>query len=93
MLTMYHTILKHTCIARTDVARMALKKLHDMNYELLPHPPYSPDLSPTDHHLFRHLANHTKNKKYETITDLKSDIDGFIAAHRPTRFTVTGSIL
>ena len=30
------------------------KKLAGLKYDILPHPPYSPDLSPTDYHLFRH---------------------------------------
>jgi len=29
--------------------------IHDCGFELLSHPPYSPDLAPSDFHLFRHL--------------------------------------
>ncbi|KAF2349123.1 hypothetical protein FHG87_020122 [Trinorchestia longiramus] len=41
--------------ARAHVARMTVQKLTELGYEALPHPPYSPDLSSTDHHLFKHL--------------------------------------
>ncbi|KAF2344887.1 hypothetical protein FHG87_024357 [Trinorchestia longiramus] len=34
--------------ARPHVARMTVQKLRELGYETLPHPPYSPDLSPTD---------------------------------------------
>jgi transposase len=31
--------------------------LEHFNWELLDHPPYSPDLAPSDYHLFNHLYN------------------------------------
>ncbi|KAF2349194.1 Transposase type 1 [Trinorchestia longiramus] len=34
---------------RPHVARMTVQKLTELGYETLPHPPYSPDLSPTDY--------------------------------------------
>ena len=32
-----------------------LQKLNKLGYEVLPHPPYSPDLLPTNYHFFKHL--------------------------------------
>ena len=32
-----------------------LQKLNELDYKVLPHPPYSPDLLPTDYHFFKHL--------------------------------------
>ena len=29
-----------------------MAKLFDLRYEILPHPPYSPDLAPSDYFLF-----------------------------------------
>ena len=34
-----------------------LQKLNELGYEVLPHPPFSPDLSPTNNHFFKHLDN------------------------------------
>ncbi|XP_052830215.1 histone-lysine N-methyltransferase SETMAR-like [Octopus bimaculoides] len=39
--------------ARPHVTQLALQKLNELSYETLPHPPYSPDLSPTDYHFFK----------------------------------------
>ena len=33
-----------------SIAKIA--KLHELHFELLPHPPYSPDLAPSDYYLF-----------------------------------------
>ena len=35
----------------------ALQKLNKLGYEVLPHPPYSPDLLPSDYCFFKHLNN------------------------------------
>ena len=43
--------------ARPHSSKMILKKIKYMLYEILPHPPYSPDLALTDFHLFKHLQH------------------------------------
>ncbi|KAF2348386.1 hypothetical protein FHG87_020859 [Trinorchestia longiramus] len=48
--------------ARPHVARMTVQKLTELGYETLPHPPYSPDLSPTNYHLFKHLSTFLDGK-------------------------------
>ena len=49
--------------AKPHTARITLQKLRDLNLELLPHPPYSPDLSPTDYYFFQNLDNFLHEKK------------------------------
>ena len=46
---------------------------------MVPHPPYSPDLAPTDYHLFRSLSNHLREKKFDDENDLKMDLVNFFA--------------
>ena len=41
--------------ARLHVAQSTLQKLDEFGYEVLPQPPYSPELLPTDYHFFKHL--------------------------------------
>ncbi|KOC59569.1 Histone-lysine N-methyltransferase SETMAR, partial [Habropoda laboriosa] len=42
---------------RPHVASTIAQKLHQLSIEVLPHPPCSSDLSPTDFHFFRSLDN------------------------------------
>ena len=35
--------------------------------ELLPHPAYSPDLAPSDYHLFRFMAHFLRGRNFENI--------------------------
>ena len=39
------------------ITQPTLQKLNELGYEVLPHLPYLPDLSPTDYHFFKHLNN------------------------------------
>ena len=41
-----------------------LQNLNKLGYEVLPHPPYSSDLSPTDCHFFKHLDNSLQGKRF-----------------------------
>ena len=47
----------HLCITQRT-----FQKLNELDYEVLPHLPHSPDLSPTDYHLFNHLNNFLQGK-------------------------------
>ncbi|GBP90765.1 Mariner Mos1 transposase [Eumeta japonica] len=42
--------------ARPHVAVPVKNYLKTLDWEVLPHPPYSPDIAPSDYHLFRSMA-------------------------------------
>ena len=48
--------------ARPHVTPSMLQKLNELGYKVLPHLPYSPDLSPTNYHFFKHLYNFLQGK-------------------------------
>ena len=51
---------------------MTRQKLEEFGWEVLSHPPYSPDLAPSDYHLFRSLRNHLVKKQFDDQAQLKS---------------------
>jgi hypothetical protein len=57
-------VVFHQGNARPHVSKMMQQKVKELNWEILDHPPYSPDLAPSDYHLFRSLQNHLNNKKF-----------------------------
>ena len=75
--------------ARPHVAKTTLQKLNELGYETLPHPPYSPDLLPTDYHFLRHLENFLRGKCFKNLSDIKNAFSDFIAT-RTQVFYVTG---
>jgi histone-lysine N-methyltransferase SETMAR len=49
---------------------MTQQKIKELNWEILDHPPYSPDLAPSDYHLFSSLQNRLNNKKFERFEEV-----------------------
>ena len=43
--------------SKPHVSKNVSKTIKDLGFEILPHPPYSPDLVPSDYYLFKHLQN------------------------------------
>ena len=41
-----------------------MEKLHKLHFELLPHPPYSPDLASSDYYLFANLKKMLPGKRF-----------------------------
>jgi histone-lysine N-methyltransferase SETMAR len=48
-------IIFHQDNASAHKSILAIEKLRDLYYELLEHPPYSPDLAPSDFYIFPKL--------------------------------------
>ena len=47
------------------IAQPTLQKLSELDYEILPHPSYSLDRLPIDHHFFKHLNNFLQGKCFQ----------------------------
>ena len=74
--------------ARPHTARITQEKIMSFNWEVLPHPPYSPDIAPSDYHLFRSLQHHLSNKIYENDEQLKNNIDLFFSSKSKNFFEI-----
>ena len=71
-----HVILLHDN-ARPHTAKTVKAGLLELGWEILLHPPYSPDLAPSDYHLFRALSNDINNVTFDSEEGLKSWLDNF----------------
>jgi histone-lysine N-methyltransferase SETMAR len=54
--------------------KLRSKKIKELNWEILDHPSYSPDLALSDYHLLRSLQNHLNNKKFERFEEVNDAI-------------------
>ena len=47
-----------------------LATIQELGFEVVPHPPYSPDLAPSDYWLFGPLKQHLRGRRYDTIQEV-----------------------
>lgn len=73
-------IILHHDNARPHTALATRQKIADLSWEILSHPPYSPDLAPSDFHLFLSLQNFLNGKKYKNETDVDQALHKFFAS-------------
>ena len=59
--------------------------IQELEWEVLQHPPYSPDLAPTDYHLFRSLSNQMSGITFTNDEDLKNWLTNYFES-RPGDF-------
>jgi histone-lysine N-methyltransferase SETMAR len=60
----------HTALVAKSAARSC-------GFQLLPHPPYSPDLAPSDFYLFPKLKSELAGRRFETDDDVISAVETF----------------
>jgi transposase len=48
--------------------------LEHFNWELSDHPPYSPDLTPSDYHLFNYLKNWFRSQRFNNNEELMEGV-------------------
>lgn len=60
----------HSCL-------VAQAKLHEIGFELVPQPPYSPDLAPSDYYLFPNLKRWLTGKRFYSNEDLIAETEAY----------------
>jgi [histone H3]-lysine36 N-dimethyltransferase SETMAR len=75
--------------ARPHTARITQQKFQQLGWEVLDHPPYSPDLAPSDYRAFLSLQNWMKGKEFATEAELRKSIQDWVDS-RPAGFWVMG---
>ncbi len=66
--------------AAPHTAKVTKKTLKSLGFRALGHPPYSPDLTPSDFQRFRSLQWFLRDKTLETEEEVKSALDDFFAS-------------
>ena len=74
---------------KSRISKFVTEKIAEFGWELLPNPPYSPDLAPSDYHLFRSLSNYLRGKNFENEEVLKIELQKFFGS-KPQEFYAKG---
>jgi len=60
------------------MAAHTVDTLHDLKFEVLKHPPYSPDLAPSDFHLFGPMKEHMQGHKFADDNEVKEAVQSWL---------------
>ncbi|KAI6653920.1 Histone-lysine N-methyltransferase SETMAR-like [Oopsacas minuta] len=60
--------------ARPHVSSKTMIAIDDLGFECLPHPPYSPDLAPSDYWLFGEMKSPLRGRRFEDFERLEYEI-------------------
>ena len=60
---------------------MAVHTSMQCGFKILPHPPYSPDLAPSDFFLFPSLKKHLKGQRFHSNEDVISAVEEWFESH------------
>ena len=64
--------------ARTHTAAQTVQTINNLGWELLPHLPYSPNLAPSDFHVYGPLKEFTRGTKFESDNEAKSVVNDWL---------------
>jgi transposase len=68
---------------------MTKAAIQELDSEILPHPPYSPDLAPSEYHLFSSLSNNMRGAPFNNNAELQNWLEKFFTA-KPADFFKRG---
>jgi histone-lysine N-methyltransferase SETMAR len=68
------TKVLHYDNARPHTSLLTLEAITELQWTVLPHPPYSPDLAPSNYHLFSPLKDAVRGKKFQGDEEVISEV-------------------
>ena len=71
-------VLFHHDNAPVHKSVIAMAAIHDCGFKLIEHPPYSPDLAPSDFHLFPKLKTAISGTHFQSDDDIIHVLDDFL---------------
>jgi transposase len=63
--------------ARPHIAGLITNLLTNFRWEVFNHPPYSPDLAPSDYHAFPNLKGALGGKRFHTTRELEDAVSSY----------------
>ena len=75
--------------APAHASRIGQQALHDLKFEQLAHPPYSPNLAPSDFHVFRKMKKDLKGNRFSSDDDVKAAVMAWLDS-QPLTFWESG---
>jgi hypothetical protein len=81
-------ILQHDN-SRPHTVRVTVATITDLHFDTLPHPPYSPDLAPSDYHMFGPLKEAMGGKKFHFDEEVHQAVHEWLCT-RPQEFFSRG---
>ena len=79
-------ILFHQDNAPCHKSILTMSKIHELQFELLEHPPYSPDLAPSDFHLLPDLKKFMRGKRFSSNDEVITAVEAYFAALPDSHF-------
>ncbi|CAK5039643.1 unnamed protein product [Meloidogyne enterolobii] len=77
--------------ARPHTSAKTLQHITEtLRWRLIPHPPYSPDLAPSDFHLFRSLKIFLRGQNFKNSEDVENAIGLYFVSKMQTGFFECG---
>jgi transposase len=64
--------------ARAHISHLVDDALTALRFKIKEHPPYSPDLAPSDYHHFPNLKNYLRGKHFESEEEVKEEVNNWI---------------
>ena len=77
-------VIFHQENARPHTSLVTRKKLLKLCQEVIPHPPCSPDLAPSDYYLCRSLQNHLHGKAFDSNEAVENELIQLFASKNQT---------
>jgi histone-lysine N-methyltransferase SETMAR len=71
-------VLFHQDNAPSHKSTVAMAAINECGFEILEHPPYSPDLAPSDYYLFPKLKKKLSGRQFETNDDVIDAVNQFL---------------
>lgn len=64
--------------ARPHTANKTTELLRKFGWEIVEHPPYSPDIAPSDYHMFPALKKHLGGKKFASDEEVQAEVNAWL---------------